>query len=149
MSTETTSRLSITRVINADRERVFRAWTEPEQIKKWSCPETVTLVDATADLRVGGQYSLSMKIDDETTLVASGTYREIESPSRLVYTWDWDHGDHAVGETLVTVEFKELGEATEVVLTHDLFPSAEARDGHEQGWGSCLNQLENLYARGA
>jgi uncharacterized protein YndB with AHSA1/START domain len=145
MSPETTASLSITRVIKADRGRVFRAWTEVDQIRKWSCPEGVTLLDATADLRVGGAYSLTMKTDEDTTLVASGSYREVESPSRLVYTWDWDHDEHAVGETLVTVEFKELGDATEVVLTHDLLPSAEARDGHEQGWGSCLNQLETLF----
>ena len=146
MSTETTSSLSITRIIKADRERVFRAWTEPEQMKRWSCPEDITVKDAQSDLRIGGEHSITMQLDAETTLRAFGTYREIESPSRLVYTWDWDASDHAVGETLVTVEFNDMGGATEVVLTHDLFPSVEARDGHEQGWGSCLNQLERLFA---
>jgi uncharacterized protein YndB with AHSA1/START domain len=48
---------------------------------------------------------------------AFGVYREIDRPHRLVYTWDWEEDDYRVGETLVTVEFKNLGEATEVVLT--------------------------------
>ena len=76
---------------------------------------------------------------------ASGTYREIDAPNRLAYTWDWDDPGHAVGETLVTVEFNDMDGATEVVLTHDLFPSAEAKDGHAQGWVSCLNRFEALF----
>ena len=46
-----------------------------------------------------------------------------------------------VGETLVTVEFHDLGAATEVVVTHELFPSEAARDQHQQGWSGCLDHL--------
>ena len=46
-----------------------------------------------------------------------------------------------VGETLVTVEFHDLGAATEVVVTHELFPSEAARDQHQQGWSVCLDHL--------
>ena len=51
-----------------------------------------------------------------------------------------------MGDTLVTVEFTEIGDTTEVSLTQEGFPAAEARDGHEQGWGSCLDHLEALFA---
>ena len=66
MSTETTSSLSITRVIQAERASVFRAWTEPEQLMRWSCPETVSVKNATVDLKVGGAYTITMRIDEET-----------------------------------------------------------------------------------
>lgn len=49
-----------------------------------------------------------------------------------------------MGETLVTVEFRDRGGATELVLTHEAFPNAQARDGHEQGWTSYLGRLERL-----
>ncbi len=45
------------------------------------------------------------------------------------------------GETLVTVEFRDLGASTEVVLTHELFPTDKTRDAHNQGWNGCLDRL--------
>ena len=54
MNTETTSKLSITRVIQAPRDRVFSAWTEADQMKQWGCPEGATVADCAIDLRVGG-----------------------------------------------------------------------------------------------
>ena len=148
MSTETSQKLEITRVIRADRERVFRAWTTAEEMMKWSCPEGATVVEVASDPRPGGSYHITMKIDEETTLTARGAYRAVEPPERVVYTWDWDDEEHAVGETLVTVEFRDLGDATEIRLVHDLFPAAEARDGHAEGWQSCLNRLERLVSDG-
>ena len=53
--------------------------------------------------------------------------------------------EHKVGETLVTVQFNAMGESTEVVVAHELCPSTEAKVGHEEGWGSCLNKLEALF----
>ena len=46
-----------------------------------------------------------------------------------------------MGETLVTVEFLDRGEETEVVLTHELFPNAEICEQHNQGWNGCLDRL--------
>jgi uncharacterized protein YndB with AHSA1/START domain len=144
MSTETSTSLRLSRVIEADRETVFKAWTEPEQIKRWCCPEGLTVADSQVDLTVGGRYRLRMKSPEGGVHTAVGVYREIEPPRRLVYTWDWEEG--SMGETLVTVELNDLGESTEVVLTHELFPTAELKADHETGWTSCLNRLETLFA---
>jgi uncharacterized protein YndB with AHSA1/START domain len=65
----------------------------------------------------------------------------------LVYTWSWEQADHDVGETLVTVDFNDKGGSTEVVLTHERFPNPEAKEAHEQGWGSCLNRLEGVVTK--
>ncbi len=147
MNTDTRTFLQVSRLINADPNTVFRAWTEPEHLKQWSCPESATVVDAQVDLTVGGAYRLRMQGGDGAVHTATGRYREIDRPRRLVYTWDWEEEDSRVGETLVTVEFTDLGGTTEVVLTHELFPTAEAKAGHEQGWTSCLNRLEQLFGR--
>lgn len=144
MSTKTATSLRISRVINADPATVFRAWTEPDQLKQWSCPEGLTLGDVQVDLTVGGRYRLRMESPDGAVHTAVGSYREIEAPRRLVYTWQWEEADHDVGETLVTVEFNAMGGTTEVVLTHELFPNAQAKDSHVEGWTSCLDRLERL-----
>jgi len=145
MRTQTNTALRISRVIKADPETVFRAWTEPEQLRQWSAPEGATVKAAQVDLRVGGRYRISMQTS-EGDYNATGVYREIDRPSRLVYTWSWEEKEHDVGETLVTVEFNEVGGSTEVILVHELFPNSEAKASHEDGWGSCLNRLEARFA---
>lgn len=144
MTTETGTTLKLTRTIRADRERVFEAWTDPALLERWSCPEGVDLARVEVDLREGGRYTLHMKGPEGESYTAFGVYREVTPPERLVYTWEWREPEHAVGETLVTVELREKDGATEVVLTHDLFPTAEARDGHQEGWASCLDRLVRL-----
>lgn len=145
MSTETTTSLRVSRVINADADLVFRAWTEPEQIQRWLSPEGVTVANVEVDLTVGGRYRIRMTGAEGQRHTAFGVYREIDPPHRLVCTWDWEEDENRVGETLVTVEFKNLGGATEVVVTHELFPNAEVKSGHEEGWTRCLNRLESIF----
>jgi uncharacterized protein YndB with AHSA1/START domain len=72
-------------------------------------------------------------------------YREILPPERLVYTHRWLTDPEPV-ETLITVEFHAEGDSTRVVMVHEGFLSAEARDGHEAGWSSCFDKLEKLVA---
>lgn len=143
MSTNTTTSLRLTRVINASPDAVFRAWTDPAQLARWSCPEGMTVADVQVDLRVGGRYRIRMAGPEDNVYTAVGVYREIDRPRRLVYTWDWE--EESIGETLVTVEFKARGGDTEVVLTHELFPDAEQKANHEQGWTSCLDKLERMF----
>ncbi|MDH3455374.1 MAG: SRPBCC domain-containing protein [Gemmatimonadota bacterium] len=145
MSTQTDTSLRITRIIKADRERVFRAWTDPKDMKQWSCPESAVVDQVDVDLRVGGRYRIRMKGEQEVW-TAVGEYRTVDPPKKLVYSWDWEEKKHQVGETLVTVELNDLGGSTEVVLTHERFPSAEATKSHTEGWTSCLNRLESLFA---
>lgn len=145
MSVETTSSLRITRVIRADRQRVWEAWTRPEEMKRWCCPQPGGVKSVTSDFRVGGAFTLAMHVDGSAH-TAFGTYQEIDEPHRLVYTWDWRETDNAMGETRVTVEFLDRGEETEVVLVHEGFPAVEARQGHQEGWSACLDHLQALFA---
>jgi uncharacterized protein YndB with AHSA1/START domain len=142
MTTETTTSLRLSRTIAASPEEVFRAWTDPAEMKEWYCPEGGTVDLAEVDLTVGGRFKVAMRMPDGVH-VAYGIYREIDPPRKLVFTWQWESGDGPKeGETVVTLEFKEHDGATELVLTHEQFATAESRDGHEQGWASALNKLE-------
>jgi uncharacterized protein YndB with AHSA1/START domain len=143
--TRTEITLNLTRTYSAPRDDVFRAWTEPEALKRWFAPsDEFSTPIAEVDLRVGGAYRIGMKPpDQEDMFIVVGTYREVQPPERLVFTWSWEEGID-VGETLVTVEFRDLGDSTEVVLTHELFPNEQARDKHIEGWSGCLERLEKI-----
>lgn len=132
--------LQLNRTFAAKRERVFRAWTEPEALKQWFVPsEEVSTQTAEVDLRVGGKYRLVMKSSTGELYIAAGTYREVRFPEKLVFTWAFEGTD--MEETLVSLEFHERGSSTELVLTHELFPNKEQRDRHNMGWSSCLDHL--------
>lgn len=133
--------LHLRRTFAAPREKVFRAWTDPEELKTWWGPAGYATPMAEVDLRVGGKYRLGMrKLPDGEIFYLSGTYREVRPPEKLVYTWSWE-GEPELRETLVTVEFQEMGHSTEVILTHEFFPSQKVRDDHNKGWTSCLDRL--------
>ncbi len=145
MTTATDTKLRITRLIKADVEKVFDAWTKPEQLAKWSAPEGMEL-QAEVDLRVGGAYRLKMIGAEDGEFNAVGTYREIDPPNRLSYTWKWEEEGNDHYDTVVTVEFHDRGGVTEVVMIHELFPDAEIAGKHDEGWASCLNRLEKLFS---
>jgi uncharacterized protein YndB with AHSA1/START domain len=139
--------LRLRRVLPATRERVFRAWTDPHAIMEWWIPnDGFSVPAAEIDLRVGGRYRVTMRNPDGETFHLAGTYREVAAPERLVYTWNWEGTSSDIGETLVTVEFRDLGTTTEVVLTHTL-PDVTQRDRHGVGWNGCLDRLRTVLAR--
>lgn len=138
---ETTLRL--TRTLEPSRERVFRAWTDPRELTRWFAPsDEYTTTVAALDLRVGGRYRIEMQHAKGNVHCVVGTYREVRPPERLVYTWTWE--GKAMGETLVTVKFHDRGGSTEVIVTHEIFPTAEERDQHTQGWSGCLDRLTTV-----
>ena len=140
--TETT--LIIRRTVNAPRAKVFEAWTTPEQLKQWFAPNDTFLVPiAAVDLKVGGTYRIGMRPPDRETLhTATGVYREIKPPEKLVFTWSWE-GEEPM-DTLVTVEFRDLGNVTEIMLKHENFRDMETRNKHSEGWTGCLEQLGKI-----
>lgn len=139
--------LQIRREINAPRERVFRAWTDPEELKMWHAPkEDFTIPIVELDVRVGGKYRIGMKPKDkEKPHIVGGVYKEINPPAKLVYTWIWEEEEMSVGETLVTIEFIDKGKSTEIIFTHELFPNSTRRDNHNQGWNGILDRLQKRF----
>ena len=137
--------LEVRRTFPVPRERVFRAWTRPEELNKWSAPGEV-VPTTEVDLRVGGRYRIVMRDPDGATFTVGGVYRVIEPPSRLVYTWKWEGNPSAV-DSVVTVEFHARGQSTEVVLRHEGLADTADRDRHQHGWIGCLDKLEALFNR--
>jgi uncharacterized protein YndB with AHSA1/START domain len=134
-------------MIPAVRSRVFRAWTDPAQLKKWfAVTEGFTTPIADVDLQIGGRYRLGMQPPgDDQILIVGGVYREIIPPEKLVFTWRWESSDEDEPETLVTVNFIAHGDVTEVVLYHERFTSEALRDKHGEGWAGCMDHLIRLF----
>jgi uncharacterized protein YndB with AHSA1/START domain len=125
-------------VFDAPREAVFAAWTEPDRLKQWWGPGFFETVRAQVDLRPGGRYELLL---EPGSMRLVGEFREVTPPSRLVYTWRWIEGVPDTRESLVTVEFREKGARTEVVLVHDNFAGPGPVDMYDEGWRSGLEKL--------
>jgi len=129
--------LVVRRLIPVPREQVFAAWLDPVSLAQWMCPGSVTGATVEVDPRVGGQFRIVMhhgQGDEEHR----GAYLVIEPPSLLSFTWISAHTDHR--STVVTVELKEQGKGTELILTHRRLPPAEV-DAHKRGWTDIVRKL--------
>lgn len=136
--------LRLTRIFEASRERVFRAWTRPEELRHWLAPGALTVELAEVDLRPGGRYRVHMRDPGGIEYRLVGAYEEIQPPRRLVFSWQWASEEMPV-ETRVTVEFRELGPGrTEVALLHERFPTDAMCAMHVKGWNGCLDKLPAL-----
>ena len=133
--------LVVTKIISASPERLFAAWTEPEQLKQWWGPGFFETVFADIDLRPGGRYELLL---EPGSMRLVGEFREVTPPRRLVYTWRWVEGVPDKRESLVTVEFHEDGARTEVVLVHGNFVGPGPVDMYDEGWRSGLDKLRGF-----
>jgi uncharacterized protein YndB with AHSA1/START domain len=141
---ESQTTLQVKRRFEASRERVFRAWTEAAALRQWFFPSPdYTIEVPVLELRVGGKYQVEMHHANGNVHRLGGSYREIRPPEKLVFTWCWEQetGD---SETLVTVEFRDLGGSTEIVLIHERFSNLEEREKHSHGWTGCLDQLAKI-----
>jgi uncharacterized protein YndB with AHSA1/START domain len=137
--------LEVRRVVAADAETVFNAWTNPDALRHWIGPTPeFTRGEVSVDLRVGGRYRFNMISPDGKDNIVGGKYVEIAPPNSLSFTWQWE-GEHefSEAETLVSLQFLPHADGTEVVLTHEKFPVEEMKDKHMQGWTGCLEQLAN------
>lgn len=136
--------LKISRVVGAPREKVWKAWTDPEAMKQWFAPKPFQLVVNSMDFRVGGRYQMAMRGPNGEDFPFSGTYREIAPPSRLVWIGEFTEGP--ADQMTTVVEFLDAGSGkTEVKAVQTFHVMTEtikhATKGAQQGWTMTLAQL--------
>jgi uncharacterized protein YndB with AHSA1/START domain len=146
--------LVIERVFDAPRERVWEAWTDPEQIKEWWGPKDFTAPSIRSDFREGGTYLWAMRSPEGQEFWSTGTFHEIVPMERLVVTDSFAdekgnvvppsyygmEGDHPM-EGRVTVTFEDLEGKTKLTLRYAGMAPSETRDMAEQGWNETLDKL--------
>jgi uncharacterized protein YndB with AHSA1/START domain len=158
-STDTRSdrEIVITRMFNAPRDLVFKAWTEPSQIAQWWGPEGFTTRVTELDLRPNGRWRYVMVGPDGKEYPAKGIFREIVPPERIVTTDEFDEGFEKVINAdlpqgiVLTALFEELDGKTKLTL-HISHATASDRRKHEEmgvvaGWNSSLDCLDEFLAQ--
>jgi uncharacterized protein YndB with AHSA1/START domain len=152
--------LVITRVFDAPRELVFKAWTEPERLMRWWGPKGFTTPFCTMDVRPGGVFHHCMRSPEGRDFWSKGVYRDVVAPERIVFTDSFsDEEGNLVSptyygmspdwptETLVTVTFAEQEGKTTLILRATV-GSAPASERHQaqQGWTESFDRLADYLA---
>lgn len=151
--------LVITRVFDAPREMVWKAWTDAENVKHWWGPTGFTAPSCSIDLRIGGQWLFCMRSPEGQDYWATGTYKEIVDGEKLVFTDCFaDEAGHVVPAThygmpdniplemLVTVKFEDYDGKTRMTVQHDGLPIGNMTEGAGQGWNTSFDKLaESLH----
>jgi uncharacterized protein YndB with AHSA1/START domain len=155
LATPDTSReLSLTRVIAASAERLYRAWTEPELLKQWFAPHPWTTPHAELDVRPGGANLIVMRGPEGQEFPNRGIYLEVVKNERLVftdaYTTAWEPAEKPFMTVILT--FEDLDDGKTKYTARVRHWTVADRERHEQmgfhaGWGRCADQLEALVAR--
>lgn len=142
MTVGTPNFIKLVRIYDAPREQVFAAWTDSAQVARWCAPRGFHVTDQAVGGEPGKGWRLAMQKTGGGEYRSSGVYKEAVKPERLVYTHSWeDENDERSPETTVHIEFEDRGGQTLLTFRQDGFPSEESRDGHEEGWCTCLEKL--------
>jgi uncharacterized protein YndB with AHSA1/START domain len=147
----------VTRVFDAPRDAVWKAWTEPAQLKEWWGPTKHSVPECHIDLRVGGRYLLCERAAGGSMLWVTGTYREVVAPERLVTTLSFaDSQGNIVPpghyrlhpgmplEMLVTVTFEARGRKTAVTVRQEGLLDDQIGRFIGEGWGEAFDKLDAL-----
>jgi uncharacterized protein YndB with AHSA1/START domain len=145
--------LVLTRIINAPREKVFKAWTDPELLKQWFAPLPYTTPKAELDVRPGGSNLIVMRDAAGNDFPNRGVYLDVVENERLVFTDAYTKAWEPSAKPFMTVilTFEDEGGKTNYTA-RVLHWTAADRETHEkmgfyQGWGQCTDQLEALAAK--
>jgi len=139
-------KIIITRVFDAARERVFKAWTEPERVMRWWGPNGFTAPFCKIDLRPGGIFHNCMRSPEPERIVCTDSFSDeagnLVPPTRYGMSADWP------AEALITVTFAEHDGKTKFTLQHAVRSApASERDQCRQGWSESLDRLAGYLAR--
>jgi uncharacterized protein YndB with AHSA1/START domain len=146
--------LFITRIFDAPHDSVWKAWTDPDLMKRWWGPKGFTSPYCKIDLRVGGKFLYCMRSPEGKDYWSTGIYSEIVLQGRIVFSNSFaDEKGNVVPATqygmssdfqlemLVTVTFEEIGGKTKLTLSHVGIPAGADREGANIGWNQSLDKL--------
>ena len=139
--------LVITRVFDAPRELVFKAWTEPAHMAQWFGPRGFTSKVLKHDLRAGGAYRVHM-VGPDGDHWSQGVYREVVPPERLAMTFGWGdaNGNRTRPETTLTLLFEDVGGKTRLTMHQTFSKETDSTRGAREGWTQTLEHLAEFVA---
>ncbi len=135
--------ITLTRLLSAPRELVFRAWTDPAHLVRWWGPHEFTVTSCVADVRVGGTWRSCIRSADGEDYWMHGIYHEVQVPEKLVFSFTWDKDGKPRVEMRVTVTLQEENGKTRLTFHETGFADAEMCEMDSGGWSQCLERLDS------
>lgn len=156
MNTINKNELVITRVFDAPRKLVWKAWSDPVHLMRWWGPKNFTCPACKIDFRIGGKYHSCMKSAEGQEYWSTGIYKEIIPLERIVCTDSFADekgnvvpasyygmaGDDWPLEFTVRLTFEDLGKKTKMTLTHTGFPVGDMKEMAGTGWNESFDKLD-------
>ncbi len=156
------AKFEITRIFDAPRDLLFKVWTQPEHLTKWSGPKGFSIKYEKSDIRPEGIAHYVMTMPDGGEMWGKVIYKELKFPTRIVYLQYFSDADEGVArhpisptwplEMLTTVIFEDEGKnKTKITLTwepqdasrEEIETFNNAKGGMSQGWGGSFENLDN------
>ncbi|HEV7334309.1 MAG TPA: SRPBCC family protein [Flavisolibacter sp.] len=131
--------IQVSKSFPVKKEELYKAWTEPGQLKQWWKPMGKQLTEVENDIRQDG----SVRYQFEDNLQVSGTYKEVAEGEKLVYSWKWQFPEESIhnGDYMLTIDFKDEGEGSLLAVTQENIEQEHAIKPHEDGWNEALDAL--------
>jgi uncharacterized protein YndB with AHSA1/START domain len=143
--------LVLSRIIDAPRAKVFKAWTDPAVMKQWFAPQPWTTSHAEIDLHPGGSSLIVMKSPEGQEFPNPGVVLEVIPNEKLVFTDAWTQAWEPSAKPFMTaiLTFEDAGPGKTKYTARARHWSVEDREQHEkmgfhEGWGLCAEQLEKV-----
>ena len=136
--------LELTRLFGAPRARVFEFFAGAALLAEWWGPRGFSIPSIDFVPRVGGSYRIEMQPPDGDAFELTGTFREVDIPSRLAFTFQWEPADPDDEETVAQLAFEVTDDSTRVQLRQGPFKTEARRALHRDGWTESFDRLAEL-----
>ncbi len=139
-----TLELHLEKVLAVSPGRVFAAFVDGEQLRRWWGPSGFEVPRLEFDAVEGARYRIAMQPPDGAVFHLAGTFRLVDPPRRLAFTFAWEEPDPDDQETLVTVTVEPREAGTRLVVDQGSFKTEPRRELHRDGWTQTLERLERF-----
>ncbi len=139
--------VEIDRVFDATVERIWKMFTDPDELAVWGAGDWYEHIILDLDLRPGGVIHHRVKqLSDDSLWTFHGVYEEVEENTRLAYTFDWKTDwREAHTPSLVAIDFSPTDDGKAAVhVTHSDVPPGPAADSTKEHWKAFLDKLEEM-----
>ena len=139
--------VKISGLFKAPVARLYKAWTNPEEIKQWFGPRPHSIADARCDLQIDGDWCFVMNDSETQREQLEGKYLAIEENAKLIFSWRHvkqlaDGQRHETAYSKVTVDFIDCGDSTQIDLCHEAIKEEDGRLGVGRGWHACFEHIQ-------
>ena len=138
--------LELTRLLPASSDRVFEYFADAARLSTWWGPAGFSVPHADFVPRVGAAYRIRMQPPEGEGFELTGTFHEVDAPSRLAFSFVWEPADPDDAETVARLAFRAVDDSTEVLLVQGPFRTEARRALHRDGWTESFDKLGQVVA---